>query len=160
MADYAALLHDVCIERGYTVAVAESCTGGLIGGAITAVPGSSRYFVGGVTAYSNTLKQQLLDVPAAVLDAHGAVSDPVAKAMAAGARARLGVTWVVSATGIAGPPVDDTDKSVGLVFIGCAGPDDSVVAERHKFEGDRAAVREQTVAAALRLLLERMGDAA
>lgn len=158
MLNEARRLHDVCLARRYTVAVAESCTGGLIGGAITDVPGSSNYFLGGMLTYSNQAKERQLGVPHDLLATHGAVSDPVARAMAAGARERLGATWAVSATGIAGPAADDSPKPVGLVFLGCAGPDETVVAEEHRFAGDRGAVRRQTVEAALRLLLRRMEE--
>ena len=154
----AQLLHDVCRERGYTVATAESCTGGLIGGAITEVPGSPRYFLGGLTVYSNLAKENLLAVPDALLAEHGAVSEPVAMAMAQGARARFGATWAVSSTGIAGPAADGSHKPVGLVYIGVAGPDDTVIALKNNFPGDREAVRTQTVRRALQLLLERIGD--
>lgn len=156
----AQLLHDVCCERGYTIVTAESCTGGLIGGAITDIPGSSQYFLGGATVYSNRMKSNILDVPEALLAEHGAVSAPVAEAMAEGARRRFGATWAVSATGIAGPPGEGTYKQVGLVFIGVAGPDDgSAVAVKNNFAGDREAVRAQTVKKALQLVLERMGEA-
>ncbi len=155
----AQLLHDVCRERGYTVATAESCTGGLIGGAITDVPGSSHYFLGGLVVYSNLAKENLLEVPEDLLVAHGAVSEPVAQAMAQGARRRFGATWAVSATGIAGPAADGSHKPVGLVYIGVAGPDDTVLALKNNFPGDREAVRTQTVKRALQLLLERMGEA-
>ena len=154
----AQLLLEVCTERGYTVAIAESCTGGLIGGAITDVPGSSAVFLGGLVVYSNLAKENLLAVPEDLLREHGAVSEPVAKAMALGARARFGATWCVSSTGIAGPTADGTHKPIGLVFIGVAGPDDTAIAVKNNFTGDREAVRTQTVKRALQLLLERMGE--
>ncbi len=107
-------------ERGLRIAVAESCTGGLLGSRFTAVPGSSGYFLGGVMAYANEAKRDLLGVPAALLEEHGAVSEPVARAMAEGARARLGADLAVSTTGISGPDGGSEEKPVGLVFIGFA----------------------------------------
>ncbi len=107
-------------ERGVRVAVAESCTGGLLGARFTAVPGSSDYFLGGVMAYANEAKEQLLGVPRVLIAEHGAVSEPVARAMAEGARERLGADLAVSTTGISGPDGGSEEKPVGLVFIGFA----------------------------------------
>lgn len=109
-------------QRGETLAVAESCTGGGLGAALTAVPGSSKAFQGGVIAYANTVKQVLLGVPAALLEEHGAVSDAVAIAMAEGVRRLTGSTWALAVTGIAGPDGGGSDKPVGLVHIALAGP--------------------------------------
>ncbi|MFM7674945.1 MAG: competence/damage-inducible protein A [Synechococcus sp.] len=108
--------------RGETLAVAESCTGGGIGAALTAVPGASEVFLGGVIAYANAVKQGLLQVPEALLEAHGAVSDPVAAAMAEGARRCAGATWAIAVSGIAGPGGGSAEKPVGLVHIAVAGP--------------------------------------
>jgi len=108
---------------GHTLAVAESCTGGGLGAALAAVPGASDVFLGGVIAYANAVKQGLLGVPAALLEAHGAVSDPVAQAMAEGARRTTGATWALAITGIAGPAGGSAEKPVGLVHIAVAGPD-------------------------------------
>jgi nicotinamide-nucleotide amidase len=108
--------------RGLTVASAESCTGGLVGARLTAVPGSSRYYRGGVVTYSNEAKQALLDVPAEALSRHGAVSAEVARAMAEGARRRLGADLAVSTTGISGPDGGTPQKPVGLVYVGFASP--------------------------------------
>lgn len=107
-------------ERGAKIAVAESCTGGLLGARFTAVPGSSAYFLGGVMAYANEVKEKLLGVPATMLAEHGAVSEPVACAMAEGVRRQLGADIAVSTTGISGPDGGSEEKPVGLVFIGFA----------------------------------------
>ena len=146
-------LQGICLGRGLTVALAESCTGGLVASTITDVPGSSGYFVGGVVSYSNAAKTALLDVPPATLAAHGAVSAQVAKAMAAGAQVRFGAALVVSITGVAGPDGGTADKPVGLTYVGLA---DGVGAEvrRFTFGGDRSAVREAAARAALEWLIE------
>ncbi|MDA1157953.1 MAG: competence/damage-inducible protein A, partial [Cyanobacteria bacterium] len=109
--------------RGQTVAVAESCTGGGLGAALAAVPGASDVFLGGVIAYANGVKQGLLGVPAELLLAHGAVSDPVAQAMAEGARRVTGADWGLAITGVAGPGGGSDEKPVGLVHLAIAGPD-------------------------------------
>lgn len=110
-------------QRGETLAVAESCTGGGLGAALAAVPNASDVFLGGVIAYANAVKQALLGVPAALLESHGAVSDPVAMAMAQGARRATGATWALAVTGIAGPGGGSAEKPVGLVHLAIAGPD-------------------------------------
>ena len=109
-------------QRGQTLAVAESCTGGGLGAALAAVPGASDVFLGGVIAYANAVKQELLSVPLAALEADGAVSDSVAIAMAEGVRHRTGATWALAVTGVAGPGGGCGDKPVGLVHIALAGP--------------------------------------
>ncbi|MFM1797893.1 MAG: hypothetical protein RLZZ117_171 [Cyanobacteriota bacterium] len=110
-------------ERGQTLAVAESCTGGGLGAALAAVPGASQCWLGGVMAYANAAKRQLLHVPEALLERWGAVSDPVAVAMADGVRKRLGSDWAVATTGIAGPGGATADKPVGLVHVAVVGPE-------------------------------------
>jgi nicotinamide-nucleotide amidase len=115
--------------RGATLASAESCTGGLVGARVTAVPGSSRYYRGGVVAYSNEAKETLLEVPGALLRQHGAVSAEVARAMAEGARRRLGADLAVSTTGISGPEGGTAEKPVGLVYVGFASPEGSAAYE-------------------------------
>jgi nicotinamide-nucleotide amidase len=109
-------------RRGQTLAVAESCTGGGLGAALAAVPGASRCWLGGVMAYANAAKRELLGVPGPLLERWGAVSDPVALAMAEGARERLGSDWALATTGIAGPDGATADKPVGLVHVAVVGP--------------------------------------
>jgi nicotinamide-nucleotide amidase len=142
--------------RAHTLAVAESCTGGLLGGRVTALPGSSDYFVGGVISYANEVKASLLGVPQALLESQGAVSEPVAAAMASGARATTGATWGLAVTGVAGPEGGTTEKPVGLVYIACAGPAATRV-ERQRFAGNRESVRSQAVTAALHALRRSLG---
>ena len=132
---------------------AESCTGGLIGHALTAIPGSSDYYRGGVISYSNELKRDLLGVSAETLKASGAVSEEVAASMALGARERLAVDWSVAVTGIAGPAGGTSEKPVGLTYVAAAGPGGLAV-RRHVWDGDRTANKERSATAALALLLE------
>ncbi len=142
---------------GATVAVAESCTGGALGKRLTDRPGSSEYVVGGVIGYANAVKEGLLDVPAAMLEAHGAVSEPVARAMAEGARRRTNATYALSVTGVAGPDGGTSDKPVGLVHLGCAGSRGTRVVREH-FPGDRESVREWSVVRALHLLRQALEE--
>jgi nicotinamide-nucleotide amidase len=148
-------LHERLAGGGLTVAVAESCTGGMLAAAITDQPGSSAYFQGGVVAYSNDVKERLLEVPADVLAAHGAVSPEVARAMAEGARRLLGADLAVSVTGIAGPEADGTEKPVGLTHLWVAAGDGGE-GRRFVFDGDRWSNRRQAVDEALNLLLSRL----
>ncbi|MBF2080468.1 MAG: competence/damage-inducible protein A [Synechococcales cyanobacterium T60_A2020_003] len=120
-------------QRSETLAVAESCTGGGLGHLITSVPGSSVYFRGGIISYDNEIKVQLLGVDSSVLDSLGAVSDEVAKQMAQGVRSRLGSTWGIGITGIAGPGGGTESKPVGLVYIGIAGPNNEVESVQYQF---------------------------
>jgi nicotinamide-nucleotide amidase len=136
-------------EAGETLAVAESCTGGMVGAALTSVPGSSAVFLGGVIAYANEIKENVLGVPKGLLVAHGAVSEEVASAMAAGVRQRFGADWSVSTTGIAGPGGGTTEKPVGTVCVGLAGPDGGVASTTIRLGGDRSLVRRWSVACAL-----------
>jgi nicotinamide-nucleotide amidase len=135
-------------ERGLTLATAESCTGGLIGARLTAVPGSSRYYRGGVVAYANEAKRDLLGVPEALLREHGAVSEPVARAMAEGVRARLGADLALATTGISGPDGGTPEKPVGLVWIAFASQN-GVEAEQMIFPFDRERHRTLTTQTAL-----------
>ncbi len=140
-------------HMNHTLAVAESCTGGLLGGTITRVPGSSAYFLGGVIAYHNRIKQDVLNVPEALLNHFGAVSEPVAILMAEGVRLRFVADMGVGITGIAGPTGGTPEKPVGLVWIGLS-LHGRTRAFRHRFEGDREAIRQQSVRAALRHILD------
>ncbi|MCE7870417.1 nicotinamide-nucleotide amidohydrolase family protein [bacterium CPR1] len=145
------------IERQQTVAVAESCTGGLLGAELTRQAGSSAYFKGGILAYCNELKASLLKVPREVLREHGAVSAECAAAMAEGARRQAGSDWALSVTGIAGPGGATLDKPVGLVYLGLAGPQETQT-KRFLFQGDRDQIRQQSVQAALHLLREALQE--
>ena len=139
--------------EGKTFATAESCTGGGIGAVLTAVPGSSAVYKGGIISYTNEVKENLLGVSAEMLAQYGAVSQPIAKAMAEGARSRLQTDIAVSVTGLAGPGGDEYGNPVGTVFIGYADATKSCAKEYH-FAGDREEVRNQAVCAALKLILE------
>lgn len=139
--------------RGQGLATAESLTGGLIGAALTAVPGASAAYLGGVVAYATPQKARLAGVPSEVLDAHGPVSAQTAVALATGVRDATGADWAISATGVAGPDPQD-GHAPGEVWLGLAGPDAPAHAVRHDFTGDRAAIRDATVAAALRLVAD------
>lgn len=141
--------------HGKSLATAESCTGGLIGGALTAVAGASSVYKGGIVSYQNEIKQRLLGVDAAVLRAFGAISAQVAMDMAAGARKALNADYAVSVTGLAGPGGDEFGNPVGTVFIGFA-DEDGAVAEKFLFSGDRDAVRSQAVDAALEMILKHI----
>ncbi len=140
---------------GKTLSTAESCTGGGIGGALTAVPGASSVYKGGVISYCNEIKNRVLGVPAEVLEACGAVSAPVAQAMAAGVRSLCRTDFAVSVTGLAGPDGDEYGNPVGTVFIGFAA-EGKAFARHYVFSGDREAVRAQAVDAALELILENV----
>lgn len=147
-ADLAAVVLDLCRERSLSIATAESCTGGLIGARLTAVPGSSDVFVGGVVAYSNAVKESLLDVPAQLIESKGAVSEDVARAMAAGVRERLGADVGIGVTGIAGPGGGSPDKPVGTVWIAVQ-IGEEVRAQGRVYIGDRGEVRSRSAQAAL-----------
>ncbi len=138
-------------EHGLTLAVAESCSGGLLGARLTERPGSSDYFIGGVISYANEVKMGLLDVPAGMLAQYGAVSEQVAGAMAEGARAATGSDYALAVSGVAGPDGGTPDKPVGLVYVACGGPRRTKVV-RGLYPGDRASVRDYSVSTALHLL--------
>ena len=141
--------------QGKTLATAESCTGGGIGNALTAVAGASNVYKGGIISYCNEIKNKLLNVPTELRDQFGAVSSPVAEAMAQGARNVLNTDVAVSVTGLAGPGGDEFGHKVGTVFIGFENQAKSI-AKEYRFTGDREAVRRQTICAALELILEMM----
>jgi nicotinamide-nucleotide amidase len=142
---------DLCRVRGLTLATAESCTGGLVAARLTSVPGSSEVVLGGIVAYADEVKRVELDVPAELIEQHGAVSAEVAAAMARGARARLGADVAVSVTGIAGPGGGTPEKPVGLVYLHAEGPDGGLGRE-FSFPGDRGSIRSRSVVGALHLV--------
>jgi nicotinamide-nucleotide amidase len=154
--DLAALVLERARARGVRLAVAESCTGGLVGGRLTEIPGSSDVFVGGVIAYDNAVKREVLGVPEALLREHGAVSEPSVRAMAEGAVIRFGVTAAVAVTGVAGPGGGSPDKPVGTVWLACA-VDGKVEVRRSRFPGSRHEVRARAAQAALLLVYQQLG---
>lgn len=143
---------EACRARGWRAAAAESCTGGLLAAALTAIAGSSDVVERGFVTYSNEAKSELLGVPPELIAEHGAVSEETAAAMARGVVARAPVDIAISVTGIAGPGGATATKPVGLVVIGLARRDGSCRTERRVFPGDRAAVRERALHMALGLL--------
>jgi nicotinamide-nucleotide amidase len=146
-----------CLERGRTIAVAESCTGGLVGGCLTAIPGSSACFLGGIIAYSNDLKKGLLGVSPEIIDAEGAVSEETALAMARGVVEATGADCGISITGIAGPDGGTDEKPVGTVCFAVVHPSGEST-RIFRFPGNREQVREQSVQAALELLIEALNQ--
>lgn len=147
-------------ERGFTVATVESCTGGLVGGALTAIAGSSALVMGGLITYANEAKIALAGVPAELLATHGAVSEPVARAMAEGGRERLGSSLAVAITGVAGPGGGSVEKPVGLVHFACAGPAGTAHRERRFGALSRDEIRRLSVIEALDMLREAMLEGA
>lgn len=145
--------------RGWKVTTAESCTGGLVAGAITSVAGSSDWFEYGYVAYANSAKTSLLGVSQTLLREHGAVSEPAARKMAEGALARSGADIAVAVTGIAGPGGGSPEKPVGTVCFAWAVKGAEAVAASRRFPGDRRAVRRASVAAALEGLAQLLRDA-
>ncbi|MEO6195426.1 MAG: CinA family nicotinamide mononucleotide deamidase-related protein, partial [Thermoanaerobaculia bacterium] len=148
---------DLLRAAGATLTAAESCTGGLFSQRITAVPGSSDYFLGAAITYSNEMKTQLVGVPAEMIAEHGAVSEPVARAMAEGARRTLGSDWAVGITGVAGPGGGSEAKPVGTVHLAVAGPRDGEVEHRQlRLPGDRDRVRRFSTQIVLEMLRRRL----
>ena len=141
--------------EGRTLTTAESCTGGGIGAALTAIPGSSKVYKGGIISYTNEVKIHLLDVDPELLDREGAVCADVAKQMAIGARNRMSSDIAVSVTGLAGPGGDEFGNPVGTVFIGYA-DEFNTVAHKFVFQGDREDVRNKAIQAALQLILDQL----
>jgi nicotinamide-nucleotide amidase len=160
IASLVAELADTLRARGGQLACAESCTGGMIAAACTDLAGSSDWFERGIVSYSNAAKTELLGVPAALLEQHGAVSEPVVRAMVEGVQRSSGADLAVAVTGIAGPAGGTPNKPVGLVWFGFArrgaGGAPHVDSEQRRFDGDRAQVRSATVEHALRGLLARV----
>ena len=150
-----AVVGRLLLERGWTVSLAESCTGGLLGHRLTNIAGSSRYVERGVIVYSNRAKEELLGVPEPLLRAHGAVSAPVAQAMATGVCRISGSSCGLAVTGIAGPDGGSAEKPVGTVYIGCATPA-GVETLRCRFSGDRVAIKWQSSQTALDMLRRRL----
>lgn len=148
---------ETAAARGLTVALAESCTGGLVSGALTAIAGSSAVVERGFVTYSNAAKSDLLGVPMDLIERHGAVSEPVARAMAEGAIRRSTAQVSVAVTGVAGPGGGSVDKPVGLVHFAAAGPAGLIHVERRFGDVGREAVRLDSVRVALELLLDRIG---
>jgi nicotinamide-nucleotide amidase len=146
-----------CRARGWRLATAESCTGGLIAGALTAIAGASDVVERGFVTYSNQAKMELLGVPADTIAAYGAISAETAAAMARGAIAHAPVDLAVSTTGIAGPGGGTAPKPIGLVYLGIARKDGAMRVERRIFPGDRAEVRNAAVVLALELLQDAAG---
>ena len=146
-------------QRGWMLATAESCTGGLIAGACTDLAGSSAWFERGFVSYSNEAKTELLAVDAAIIDRHGAVSEQVVRAMAQGAIARSRAQVSVAVTGVAGPTGGSRDKPVGTVWFGWS-VNGQLTSELRHFDGDRAAVRSATVHHALQRLVALLGTPA
>jgi PncC family amidohydrolase len=150
-ADLAAVVLELCRARGYTIGVAESCTGGLLGERLTAIPGSSDVVRGGVIAYANEVKQSLLGVSDAMLEEHGAVSEPVVRAMASGARRLLAVDSALAITGIAGPGGGSAEKPVGTVWL-ALDVRGAVESALLRLWGDRTEIRQRSAQGALNLL--------
>lgn len=150
-----AVIGKLLVERGATLAVAESCTGGLLAQRITSIAGSSAYFVGGFLVYTDEMKSALAGVPRHLLREHGAVSEAAARALAEGTRARTGATYALAVTGIAGPGGGTEATPVGTVFIGLAGPE-GVSARRFRFLGDRDRVRAFAAQTSMDLLRRRL----
>lgn len=143
--------------RGQMIVAAESCTGGLISGALTEIPGSSQAVFGGFVAYDNRAKVEMIGVSAGLIEKHGAVSAEVARAMAEGALKMAGVDIAIAVTGIAGPGGGSADKPVGLVHFGCATKAETTIRERRFGDIGRHAIREATVGVALDMVLESLG---
>jgi PncC family amidohydrolase len=148
-------LQVILLRDGRTLATAESCTGGLVAHAITEISGSSGYYRGGFVTYANDVKRDQLGVGDELLAAHGAVSAQVARAMAEGARARLGADLGIAVTGVAGPAGGTAEKPVGLTYVAVADAA-GVDVRRHHWTGDRSSNKRESAAAALELLLERV----
>jgi nicotinamide-nucleotide amidase len=153
VSDLAQLIHDQLLARGETVATAESLTAGMVGAALTSIPGSSATYRGGLIVYAADLKTQLAGVPAELLAARGAVNPEVAIALATGVRDRLGATWGLGLTGVAGPDPQD-GVAPGRVFLGLAGPFGPPQVNELSLTGDRGAIRTAAVRAGLTMIYD------
>ncbi len=151
------LVGSALMARSYTISTAESCTGGLLSHVLTGISGSSAYFMGGVIAYSNVIKAEVLGVREKTLQAHGAVSEQTAIEMAEGIRAKFNTDIGLSTTGIAGPTGGTIEKPVGLVYIGISTPGETHAYECH-FQGERLAVMRSTVIEVLSRLMEELNS--
>ena len=145
-------------EQGRTLAAAESCTGGLIAKRMTDLAGASRIFMGGVVSYTNFVKANVLGVPQALLDEYGAVSEPVARAMAEGVRRITDADYGVSVTGVAGPDSDERGNAVGTVYVGFAGPDGTRCRPCRFGSLPRGSIREKSADAAFAMLAETLRE--
>ena len=150
--DLTKTLAEILLSRNWTVSLAESCTGGLVCAALTELAGSSEWFERGYITYSNEAKTECLDVPVELIEFHGAVSEPVAKAMAEGARINSGSNVAISITGVAGPSGGSVEKPVGTVCFGWATENQTLTKTMH-FEGDRQLIRKQATEFALAELI-------
>ena len=150
-------LAETLVEKGLSLATAESCTGGGLSRLLTSIPGSSAFFIGGIIAYQNRIKTTFLGVPLNILAEHGAVSSATASAMAEGCRDKFDTDIAVSITGIAGPGGGSLEKPVGLVYLAVAVEQHTRVVE-HTFPGNREQVREAAIATALDLILEAIDE--
>jgi nicotinamide-nucleotide amidase len=159
MDELAEKLGKLLLEVGWTLGVAESCTGGLLGHSLTNIPGSSDYFKGGIVAYANEIKRRLLQVEESTLEKYGAVSRETALQMARGARAALSVDIAASITGIAGPDGGTADKPVGTVWIAVSHPGGEQ-ARLYQMDGDRLQVKQQSARTALEMLIGVIEDMA
>lgn len=146
-------LSRILLKNKKTLSIAESCSGGLLGDRLTNIPGSSKYFKGGVIAYANEAKIRILKVPAALIRKHGAVSRPVAECLAKNVRKIFKTDLGVSITGIAGPSGGTKEKPVGLTFIAVAG-EKKIICKEYRFKGTRLQIKGKAVSAALKLLLQ------
>lgn len=157
--DLSLRLKELCLDGKVKIALAESCTGGLIGGAVTEIAGSSAYFQGTAGTYSNEAKEKILSVSPEVIAKHGAVSSECAEAMAEGALKLYEANMVISVTGVAGPDGGSEEKPVGTVWFGIAGTGRSPSSFRKNFSGERSTIRMKTVRVALETLISGLGGA-
>lgn len=151
------LIGKILVDKGLTISVAESCTGGLIGSMITDVPGSSRYFLGGIIAYSNQSKMEILNVSSRTIEEHGAVSDQTVREMAGGVKRLFNSHLGLAVTGIAGPEGGSIEKPVGTVFIGLAA-EDRIFTAGYRFHGTRGEIKQETARMALDYLRRYLND--